>query len=284
MKSLLLILLFSLSNLIYSQNTENISKIELLYTFGGSLWGKSGIYSRSEFIELTKIENGDFKFSRQIKISEKVNSKRVFSKDSTEINTSNFKIISKNEIENLLKSLNTNEENFTEEFLKQNFLKPTKKEIFKIAKQNNFKNYFKNNYDEKSDTEKKYSEIQDFKYFKEFLNKNKPNRDEYILTMDVWNNLSIITYSQQETKLYDFSLFYNCGQPINSSLIEINKTTKAVNTLENTRTSIINLNANLIIQKIIPEDSKLWKEIDLNNIKRKYISWFLENKITEFVY
>ena len=283
MKKFLLLLLFFLGNFIYLQNTENINKIELVYMFGGSSWGKNGIYSRSEFFELTKVENGNFKISKHLKVSEKVNEK-IFSKDSTEIKTSDYKIISKNEIENLLKSLNTNEDNFAEELLKQNFLKPTKKEIFKIAKNNNFKSYFKNSYDEKSDTEKKYSEIQDFKYFKEFLNKNKPNRDEYILTMDVWNNLSIITYSQQESKLYDFSLFCNCGQPINSSLIEINKTTKSINTLENTRTSIINLNANLIVQKIIPENSKLWKEIDLNNIKRKYISWYLENKISEFEY
>lgn len=283
MKNLLLILLFSFSNLLYSQDTENISKIELFYMFGGSSWGKNGIYSRSEFFELTRLENGNFKISRHLNISEKVNQK-IFSKDSTEIKTSAYKIISKNEIENLLKSLNTNEENFTQEFLKQNISKPTKKEIFKIAKNNNFKFYFKNNYDEKLDTEKKYSEIQDFKYFEEFLNNNKPNKNEYLLTMDAWNNLSIVTYSKQESKLYDFSLFYNCGQPINSSLIEINKTKKAVNILENTRTSVINLNANLIIQKIIPENSKLWKEIDLNNIKRKYISWYLENKISEFEY
>lgn len=283
MKKLLLITLFTISNLIYSQDTENISKIELFYMFGGSSWGKNGIYSRSEFFELTRLENGNFKISRHLNISEKVN-ENIFSKDSTEIKTSAYKIISKDEIENLLKSLNTNEENFTQEFLKQNISKPTKKEIFKIAKNNNFKFYFKNNYDEKLDTEKKYSEIQDFKYFEEFLNKNKPNKNEYLLTMDAWNNLSIVTYAKQESKLYDFSLFYNCGQPINSSLIEINKTKKAVNTLENTRTSVINLNANLIIQKIIPENSKLWKEIDLNNIKRKYISWYLENKISEFEY
>lgn len=283
MKKILFIFLFFI-NFTYSQNTENIDKIEFLYTFGGSLWGKSGIYSRSEFIELTKSKNGEFKISRQIKVSEKVNRKRVFSKDSTEVNISNYNLISNKEIENLLKSLNTNEDNFTEEFLKQNFLKPTKKEIFDIAKKNNFKDYFKNNYDENSDTEKKYLEIQNFKYLEEFLNQNKPNRNEYILTMDAWDNLSVITYSEQKTKLYDFSFFYNCGQPITSSFIEINKKTKSVNTIENTRTSIINLNANLILQKIIPKNLRLWKEIDLNNIKRKYITWFLDKKISEFKY
>lgn len=283
MKKILLIFVFFI-NFTYSQNTENIDKIEFLYTFGGSLWGKSGIYSRSEFIELTKSKNGEFKISRQIKVSEKVNRKRVFSKDSTEVNISNYNLISNKEIENLLKSLNTNEDNFTEEFLKQNFLKPTKKEIFDIAKKNNFKDYFKNNYDENSDTEKKYLEIQNFKYLEEFLNQNKPNRNEYILTMDAWDNLSVITYSEQKTKLYEFSFFYNCGQPIISSFIEINKKTKSVNTIENTRTSIINLNANLILQKIIPKNLRLWKEIDLNNIKRKYITWFLDKKISEFKY
>jgi len=220
-----LLLFFFLGNFIYSQNAENIHKIEFNYIYGGSSWGKNGIYSRSEYFEIIKTENGDFKISKQLKINEKVN-RDVFSKDSIEINTSNYKLISKKEIENLIESLNTNEDNFKVEFLKENFTKPTKKEISKIAKKYDSKNYFKNNYDDKSDTEKKYSEIINYKYFDEFVEKNKPELDRYILTMDVWNNFSIITYKKQESIIYDFQLFYNCGQPIISSLVEINKKIK----------------------------------------------------------
>lgn len=269
--------------LVFSQNSENITKIKLVYSNGGHSWGQNGIYSRSEIFELTKIENGDFKISEQFKVNEKAKGK-IFSKDSISIKTSNYKIISKNEIENLITSLNINQENFTEEFLRQNLTKPTKKEILDIAKKNDNKDYFKNGYDEKTDVEKKYSQIQEFKYFDEYLNIYKPNVNEYILTMDAWNSLGIITFSKEETKSYDLQFFKNCGQPISTHNIEIDKENKKVKVLENKRLAVINLNVNLILQKILPNDTKIWNELDLKNIRNEYIVWYLENKTVEFKY
>lgn len=199
----------------FSQNFESVDKIKFIYSIGGSSWGKNGVYSKSEIIELTKIENGDFKISKQIKVNDKAKGK-IFSKDSTFLKTLNYKIISKNEIVNLLTSLNVNEENFTEDFIKQNLTEISKKEILEIAKKNNQKDYFKNDYDETIDTEEKYSQIQEYKYFEEFLNIDKPKVNEYIVTMDAWNKLSIFTFSEEETKLYNLQFFKNCGQPISN--------------------------------------------------------------------
>ena len=60
MRKILLLFILFYGNFIFSQNIENITKIKFSYMFGGSSWGKNGIYSRSEIFELTKTENGDF--------------------------------------------------------------------------------------------------------------------------------------------------------------------------------------------------------------------------------
>ena len=283
MTKILLFLLVFNGQFLFSQNSESIDKIKFVYSIGGSSWGKNGIYSRSEIIELIKTEKGDFKISKQLKVNEKANG-NVFSKDTIIINSSNYKTISNDEINNLLISLNTNKENYTEEFLKKNFDKPNKKEILKIAKDNDNKSYLKNDYDEKNDTEKKYSEIQEFKYFEEYLKLNRPNISEFMVTMDAWNNLGILTFSKEERKSYNLDFFKYCGQPISADYIEIIEKEKKVNIIENKSFSIINLNVNLILLKILPKNTKLLSQLTLNKIRDKYIEWFLENKTDEFKY
>ncbi|MEN9449089.1 MAG: hypothetical protein RJA25_2379, partial [Bacteroidota bacterium] len=56
------------------------------------------------------------------------------------------------------------------------------------------------------------------------------------------------------------------------------------NIIENKNSSIINLNVNLILLKILPKNTKLNVALDLNNIRNEYINWFLENKRNEFEY
>lgn len=277
MRKILLLFILFCGNFIFSQNFENINKIKFSYTHGGSSWGKNGIYSRSEIFELIKTENGDFKIAQHLKINHKVHNK-VFSQDSITIKTSNYKSIAKSDIDYLLNSLNTNKENFTEEFLMQNFTKPTKKEILKIAKEYDNKDYFKNDYDEKEEIEKKYSEIQNYKYFDDYLKLNKPDTNIITITSDGWNRLGIMTFSKEETKLYNLNFFQNCGQPISINQIEINEKDKKINILENS-SSIINLNVNLILLKILPKKTKSTIELNLNNVRNKYITWFLENKV-----
>lgn len=283
MKRILLFILLFNGQFIFSQNSESIDKIEFVYSIGGSSWGKNGIYSRSQIIELKKTKKGDFIISKQLKVNKKVN-ENVFSEDTIQINSSDFKTISKDKIDNLLISLNTNKENFTEEFLKKSFDKPKKKEILKIAKFNDNKSYLKNNYDEKSDTEKKYSEIQEYKYFDQYLKLNQPNINEFMVTMDAWNNLNIITFSKKETKSYKLDFFKYCGQPISINYIEINKNGGKLKIIENKSVSIINLNVNLILLKILPENTKLLSQLNLNKIRNNYIEWFLENKAEEYKY
>ena len=100
--------------------------------------------------------------------------------------------------------------------------------------------------------------------------------------MDAWNKLSIITFSKEETKLYSLQFFKNCGQPISIDFIEIDRKDKIVKFIEHKSSTIINLNVNLILQKILPNNTKLWNVLDLKNIRNKYINWYLETKTYTF--
>ncbi|WP_348824923.1 hypothetical protein [Flavobacterium aestuarii] len=270
MKNFIQIILILLGQIIFSQNVENISKINLTYSKGSNSWGKNGVYSRVEIFELTKTEKGDFKISKHLKIDEKTNGK-IFSKDSTILKTSKYKFVSKNEIQNLLTSLNINKENFTEEYLKQNFTKPTKSEIIEIAK--------KSDHYLKKDIENIYSQIQAYKYLEEFVKIEKSNINNTLLTVDAWNSLRIITSFKEENKIYTLDFFKNCGQPISINYAQINKSDHKVEIKQNKSYQIVNLDVNLILQKILPNDTNLWNSLNLNNIRNEYIIWFLENKL-----
>jgi len=278
MKKTFIISLILSGHFLFSQNLENIGKIKLDYSIGGSSWGKNGIYSKSEVIELIKTENGDFEIIKYLKICNKAHNK-IFTKDTTSLKTSKYKTIPKNEVENLFIELNTNRDNFTEEFLIKNFTKPSKKDILKIAKQNDEKEVFVNNYETKEDIENNYLEIQNFKYLSEFLNIYKSNIERFLITVDAWNVLKIVTYKNDEVKMYDFRFIENCGQPISVNNIEIlNEKQNKFNFIKNTEFKIINMNVNLLLHKIVPEKSMTSKIIDLNNIRNEYVIWHLKNK------
>src|ERR1035437_999818 len=269
MRKILYITLFCIQ-ILHSQNVE---KLEFVYSKGSSSWGQNGIYSTSEVIELSKTETGDYKISKHLKINSIQKNKSKFINDTIAYKTKNYILITNNKIANLLIELNTNKENFTEDFLTSNFLNPTNKEIIEIAN----KEYFKNDYDEKENVNSKYSEIKNYKYFNEFLRKNKPNITEHELTVDAWNCLDIITFSKDITKIYNLQFFKNCGQPISINSIDIDKIGK-IRIIENTNRQVINLEINKILQSILPKNTVLCNALDLRNIRDNYIKWFLENK------
>src|SRR5690606_38115492 len=134
--------------------------------------------------------------------------------------------------------------NFTQEYLIEHFTKPTKKQIFRIAKQIDRDFHFRKKYNTKSDIETKYSELQEYKYLSEFIETNNPKISEKSVVLDAWNNLIITTYLKNEIINYDFQLFKNCGQPISIDW-------------EGKSVQIINLNVNLILKDILPKKSKI---------------------------
>jgi hypothetical protein len=272
MKKIVFAFLLFIGQFAYSQNSNSIDKINFSYIIGGSSWN-NGVYSRQEIIELSKDKNGDFKISKHQKVVfTRKNEKRI--KDTTVFKTKNYTIIPKNEIESLIKELNSNQENYTEAFLKKEFTKSTRKEILKVAKKTDNRNYFINSDDTKEEIDDKYLEIQEYKYLDKFLDNNKPFKNDAItIVVDAWNLLYIITTSEKETKKYRFQFFETpSGQPVSKS----DDVTKV------TENQVINLNVNLIIQKVLPKNSEINKVIDIDNIKTKYLYWFFENEYKYF--
>jgi hypothetical protein len=269
MKKIVFIFLLFIGQFTYSQYIENTDKISFSYVIGGNAWN-NGVYSRKEIIELIKDENGDFKISKHQKVVFTRKNEK-FIKDTTAFKIKNYPIIPKNEIESLIKELNSNQENYTEAFLKKEFTKPTRKEILKVAKKTDNSDYFINSDDTKEEIDDKYLEIQEYKYLDKFLDNNKPFKNDAItIVVDAWNLLSIITTSEKETKKYRFQFFEASGQPF------------SISDKDDKETHAINLNVNLIIKKVLPKNSEINKTVDINNIKTKYLYWFFENEYKYF--
>lgn len=273
--SLTLILLFTYF-FSFSQDLESVEKIKFFYSIGGSSWGKNRVFSKSEIFELTKNENNDFIFNKYLKINNKVRNRKI-SKDTIEITEEAKSIVSKIEIKNLLNELNTNRDNFTSKFLIQNFAKPTKKEIYKIAKQNDQKNLFSNNYEENADFENRYLDIQNYKNIELFVNSYKPTQ-EHLVYIDSWHFLRIFIYQKESIKMYEFTFYQNLGQRFSIVNIEsIDENSNKVNITDYTETLITNLNLNNLIRKMFPEKTMIANILDLNRIRDQYIKWYLKN-------
>jgi|GEM_PF-1163989 len=272
----IVVLLFS-SFYSFSQNAE---KIKLFYSSGGSSWGNNRIFSKSEIFELTKNENNDFVFSKHQKINDKVRNQKI-TKDTIEVKNDSKSIISKEIIESLLTELNSNRENFTSAFLSQHFTKPTKKEIFKIAKKSNQKSLFANNYEEKTDFENRYLDIQNYKKLDDFVNSYKKDNEQLVFS-DAWHFLRLFVYEKKEIKMYEFAFLQDFGQPISVYTVEsINEKSNKVDLLYSSQTKITNFNVNLLLIKILPKQTMTTKILDFNRIRDKYISWSFENVDTK---
>lgn len=276
MRKFLFLFIFSFQ-LLHSQNIENVDKFIFSYSIGHSSWDKIGKYSTTEVLELIKTVKGDYKISKLLKINSIRKSKDLFINDTIKFNIKSHKLIQKKLIDSLLIEINTNKENYNESFIASNISKPTKKEIFEIAKKIDCKDYFINDYDEKEDIKQKYTEIQNFKYLSEFIDIDKPDINSERITMDIWNNLRITTFLKESTKIYDFNFLYNCGQPISNNLVEFDKMGK-IKIIENTNNQIINLRANQRLQNVIPSNTILCGTLDLKNLRDNYIKWFLKHK------
>src|SRR5690606_33530587 len=123
--------------------------------------------------EIIKViqDNNDFRISEYLKVNS------IKKGDNYRIDTIRIKqnkVIKREQIDKLLKELDTNKNNFTQEYLIEHFTKPTKKQIFRIAKQIDRDFHFRKKYNTKSDIETKYSELQEYKYLSEFIETNNP--------------------------------------------------------------------------------------------------------------
>ena len=265
MKRITFLFLFIHGHYAFAQTGYPCEKIVFNYSKGHSTWERNEVYSNSEIIEFTATSEGNFRITRFYTISHSVREKgKKFTQDSIELPTKKYTEVSGLYIQNMLTQLNTHKENYSESFVKSRVVKPSTKEIKKIAKSIDEQLFFDRDFKEERRAISK--KIRNLHNLDSFLLETKPETGILSIVSDAWHYLSINAISTADTTNYHFNFFKPLGQPI--SWFEDNKFNKVK--------IISNLEANTTAQQFIPKESRTFKILDMNNIKEHYIEWYLE--------
>ena len=266
MTRLIITTLLFVGHFSYGQSIDTISKIVFLYSKGHNSWGHPGVYGTSEYIDFCPSSDGNFKLTRFYKVSYSAGTDgKTFQKDTTELAITKHSKVDRKNIQTWLTELNTNKENYNAAFVKSWLTKPTKKEIISIAKSNRKSLFFDKDFkEEKRDVIKK---IQNFYQLDSFLIQSKPNPEYSMMVTDTWHNLRIEVIRNTDTTIYQSQFFFDpFGQPISCYLHKDYSKEK----------NIINLQANTSAQIFLPKESLTYKNLDLNNIKNKFIKDWID--------
>ena len=265
MKKILLFIFFYTS-ICFGQSLDTISKIEIFYGYGAQCFPKDGVYARSERFIFNKLEDGNFElatYQKLWRISKKNATK--FSKDSTTINL-NKKCDSKI-LFDLVKNLNTDNQNFSFTFLNSKIEKPSKRRIIKLSKK--IDKFYKVDCYDFFDCEFRnevIDSIQRFEHFDEYISSMNFSENQMI-TIGYYDYASVIITSQNNITSYEFSFVNNViGQPI----------IKNHNNNYRIDYAFVNLIANEKIRDLIPKNSITYKAFDLKKVTDDYIRWYLD--------
>lgn len=265
MRRLIISLLLLIGQLSYGQTTDSITKIIFTYSKGHNSWDDPGIYGRSEQIEFSPSGKENFKLTKYFKVdySAGVDGK-TFTKDTIQISTKKYSEINRLYFQNWLTQLNTQKENFTEAFIKPKLTQPNKKEISAVAKSLDKELFFDKDFsEERKEVTKK---IQSFYRLDSFLILTRPNIEYLMVVIDNWNRLRIEVIKQSDTTIYQCQFFVPLGQPVYRYDHKDFSNEKRV----------FNLEINSCAQKFLPKKSLIYKILDIDNIKERYIKWCLE--------
>ncbi|WP_281232862.1 hypothetical protein [Flavobacterium gelatinilyticum] len=243
--------------------TSSEKELVLKYSIGKHNFGEIGQYETKEILKFQENDSffilTEFQTITNSYVYNSETEKNDLKISDTIIKSVN-KRIEKKEIENLVKQLNQNENNFNSDFIDAKLSKKiTKKDILKTAKKRGQIFLFVDDETGKLDNfgKEKIKEIQNYKNFEEYLKEINPSINNLVVYFDIWNFVEI-TYLSSNYKMDFHSVL---GQPIRI----------------NNSNQIVNLKVNLILSKILPKKSLLTKETALENIKTSYIHWFIKN-------
>jgi hypothetical protein len=252
---LLLFIVLLNSAFSFGQNSYE-NEFIINYSIGHYNFGETGEYERKEIFKF-KPNGKTFVLTEFQSISNQYDYNPESLKNDLKVSDTVKKFlnrkIEKTEIENLIKQLNQNENNFNTDFLKSNFSgKIDRKDILKIAKKREQKYLF-----EGESGKAKITGIQNFKNFEEYIQVINPETNLVIVSIDAWN-FAELAFSNSIHRM-DFNSIL--GQPISN----------------NNSANIINLKVNLILLKILPKESLLSKKLGFENLKEGYIDWYIKN-------
>ncbi|HPG11608.1 MAG TPA: hypothetical protein PLU37_08775, partial [Chitinophagaceae bacterium] len=266
LKLILIILGLFYLNTSTSQINVPITKINILYAKGHSSWGDPGKYGSYEYMEFMPTANGNFKFSKYLRVTQSAGlDGKTYSNDTTDIAIKKYPSISNNTINDWIFALNTTKDNYTEKYLKPLLNIPKKKTIYQVSKEIDKLWEFKRKYSKEEETGKIINNIKSFHLLDTFLTINKPNLHEVLVVSDVWNRMRIEVIRDKDTILHQCDFFRLLGHPVYK--IEHRD-------FENLQ-GYINSEINVIAQSFLPPKSLLYKALDINNITKEYIKWYL---------
>lgn len=265
----MLFLLLFLNNvhaqsIIKNINTEQVNadfnKIIFEYSYRSEYGSMKRIFATKECIELKKTSKNYLKFNKLYTVTEEYDGKKIIIK---KIKNKNKTTVAEKDIYLLFNEITTNKDNYNYEYIRPK-LTDIDESLVKLIISEYQKYYWK--IENKVVT--KYEEIElanqiiKFDRFKDFINKEKPKSDVIYGRMDSSLFFNITFIINKKSFVYDIIDHLKCGQPIYT----ISGT--------NEKVTIVNLDVNNYIEKILPENSLIRNEFNLQNIKEKYIRWY----------
>lgn len=263
-KILFLWAFLSFSEFICAQDLQNFDKVIFEYYFNSEMTTK-GFYSENETFKLIKNTKGNFTLSKD-EIT-----KKYFYKKNDEIIFKNFKNITtvdSTKIAQLYYELNTNTDNFNSEFIKPKISPIKKSFIKKFYRERKLVRKFEHKIISKNKRKLMFNDILNLKKFNEFIGLRKPKYNSIYGMLDGRKNTKILFIQDKDTITYHPEVL-NSGQPIIR--------------FEDVNNKIVNLNVNLLIENILPENSKFRNNLKLDTFTYKYVIWYIDNQIDDYI-
>jgi hypothetical protein len=252
---------------LYGQVPDSITKIILNYSKGHNSWDEPGVYATTEQLEYTKISSEYFEQNKYINIKYSVDTlNKIYLKDTINFHSNSNSLVETNRMNNIINQLFTPKDNYTFTFIRPRLKSVNKNYIYKIVK----------NYDElwqlkgkdayRADTKLFIKEIKNFNNLDSFLYVTKPDTQNYLVVIDVWNVLKIELITARDTTIFQAQFHHApLGQPI-----------CRYHSRQSDDKLFVNLEVNTSIQEILPKKSLLFDILDMNSIKEDYIMWYLD--------
>ena len=269
MRIFILIFFLLLSNVIYSNSPK---RIEINYQYGWYPFGKPGLYHMSELYVIDFDSAKNVYFFKNYSITKKLLQNDGVSTDSIKLSKAFNQKISIKHINRLMVDLKTNDTiiSLNKIGAKKALRRLDFKDIMKIANVRDSDLFPQN--DDYGWFEKQFfkylikREIKSTDSLMKFIT-SKINRYSFdIITIDYYNVLDIKIFSSTDTIVYESNLSEFMGQPF------VNKSDYLkCNYCLNQNNSVINLEINESIFKILPKDCELRKALRFENYLKLYI-------------
>jgi hypothetical protein len=233
MKKLIFVIILFQFKLVIGQNIVKFDSIVFYYNY--STYASKKNKSETETIKINRVDNSYY-----------ISNKKV-----------DYSLIN-----NLSIELNTNRDNFSNNYFLSKKLNVKK---CKIKKHITFYSQILKSKNKKVTQKLKtqlIADIKNLKEFVEFIEFEKPKKEAIYGSTDSRKNISISFFQNSKKSYFEFETFHSCGQPFYSGEKLI-------------KNKIVNLDVNQLIIDILPNESKLRKEFNYNNILDKYISWYV---------